>query len=281
MKRILVPFDFSETSRMAMEFSLQLCRKNAENAVTLFNVIEQPSQGSFKTMGVSDYDPMEVVYIKKLIERVQEQFEGIVRDAQYSDVELNYKIVLGNPFKEIDDEITTAKMDLIVMGTSGSEGLDEFFVGSNAEKVVRRSSCPVITLKEPANVDDIDEIVFATDFEEVDDHFMDKLLRVQETFGAMLRIVRINTPANFVDSSIDNKRMRTFIEKFKIEDCSFDVFNYSNEEDGIIAYTKEIDAHMIALGTHQSKGVGHFLKGGSIAEDVVNHSPVPVWTFHI
>ena len=45
-------------------------------------------------------------------------------------------------------------------------------------------------------------------------------------------------------------------------------------------YAEDIDADMIALGTHQRTGVGHFLLG-SIAEDVVNHAKRPVWTFNL
>ena len=39
-------------------------------------------------------------------------------------------------------------MSLLVVGTEGAEGLDEYFVGSNAEKIVRKASCPVITIQD-------------------------------------------------------------------------------------------------------------------------------------
>jgi len=97
---------------------------------------------------------------------------------------------------------------------------------------------------------------------------------------ARSKIVKINTPASFTTTRHDMKQMREFVEKYSIENYTIDIYNYKNEEDGIICYAEDVEADMIALGTHQRKGIGHFL-AGSIAEDVVNHAKVPVWTAHI
>jgi hypothetical protein len=52
------------------------------------------------------------------------------------------------------------------MGTQGASGLDEVLIGSTTERVVRFAHCPVITLKQEINLDEIDKIVFATDLGE-------------------------------------------------------------------------------------------------------------------
>lgn len=279
MKKILVPYDFSEVSEHALDFACQIADK-AQCEIRLLNVIEHPTADSFRTMGVQDMDPMEQLYIKKLIETVSGKLDAVISDAKYVDDKMSYKIQIGNPFHNIIEEITEEKVDLLVMGTEGAEGLNEFFVGSNAEKVVRKASCPVITIQNKCELEPIEKIVFASDFIHTDDDFVAQLKDMQAMFEAQLSIVKINTPASFTSTRHDTKQMEEFVAKYGIENYTIDIYNYKNEEDGIILYAEDAKADMIALGTHQRKGVGHFL-AGSIAEDVVNHAPIPVWTSHL
>lgn len=280
MNKILVPYDFSQVAQNALNFAVQLAEGNPSTDLMLLSVIEHPTPDSFKTMGVSDYDPMENIYLTKLIESVKRKMEDLVSGPEMEKVNVVYKIRVGSAFHEISDEIKKIEASLVVMGTSGASGLDEYLVGSNAERVVRNANCPVITLREPCDVASINEVVFASNFHDVSPHFVDHVLKLQNALDAKLRLVKINTPANFTSTRHDNEQMDDFVKRFDIQNCSTDIYNYSNEEDGIVAYTEDIDADMIALGTHQRTGVGHFLQG-SIAEDVVNHAKRPVWTFNL
>ncbi|MEM9340001.1 MAG: universal stress protein [Bacteroidota bacterium] len=279
MKKILVPYDFSEVAVHALDFACQIATK-AESEIYLLNVIEHPTIDSFRTMGMQDIDPMEQLYIKRMIETVEGKLSDVVSSAKYEDEMIKYKIQLGNPFSNIIDEIAEKQVDLLVVGTEGAEGLNEFFVGSNAEKLVRKASCPVITLQNKSELEPIENIVFASDFMNTDDEFVAKLKSLQEMFEAKLNIVKINTPASFTSTRHDRKQMEDFVEKYDISDYNIDIYNHRNEEDGITNYAEDIKADMIALGTHQRKGVGHFLVG-SIAEDIVNHASIPVWTSHL
>lgn len=280
MNKILVPYDFSDVAKHALDFAVQL--GNIENGchVTLFHVIEHPSASTLKTMGINDFDPMEIIYMKKLIAQSEEKLLAAIKDQGAGSVKLDFKIKLGNPGTEVIEMVESDKIDLIVMGTRGAEGLNEFFIGSNAERVVRHAACPVITLKNPAKAVVIKELVFASDFEKIDDDFMKHVKILQNMLGARLRIVKINTPASFFPSRWDNALMDKFVKAHNLQNCTTEIYNFSNEEDGIVAYAEDIGAHMICLGTHQLKGAKHFLKG-SIAEDVVNHAKVPVWTYHL
>tara|TARA_Y100001972_G_C7661537_1_gene333747 strand:+ start:241 stop:1095 length:855 start_codon:yes stop_codon:yes gene_type:complete len=280
MDKILVPYDFSKVAKNALNLATEIAEQVKECSITIINVLEHPTPETFKTMGISDIDPMEEVYITKLIQTIEEKLEIVIADSIYADVDLKYKIVMGQPFKEISEMISTEKIDLVVMGTSGSEGLEEFLVGSNAERMVRFSSCPVLTVQKECHVSDIEDIVFASNFLDVPPAFVYKLKQLQNAFDAKLKIVKINTPASFTTTRHDTKQIEDFISEFDIHNCSFEIYNHSNEEDGIVAYAEDIDADMIAIGTRQRRGVGHFFSG-SIAEDVVNHAKVPVWTFSL
>jgi len=279
MNRILVPYDFSPVSEHALNFACQIAQKT-DSEIMLLNVIEHPSADSFRTMGIQDVDPMEQLYIKKMYEKVSEKLNEVVTSASHADGKISTKIQLGNPYKTIIDQIVEEEVELLVVGTEGSEGLNEFFVGSISEKIVRNAACPVITVRDKAEVEPIEKIVFASDFINTDEDLIAQLKELQTTFEATLKIVKINTPASFTSTRHDTKQMEDFVEKYHIENYTIDIYNYKNEEDGIILFAEDEAADMIALGTHQRKGVGHFL-AGSIAEDVVNHATVPVWTTHL
>lgn len=277
MKKILVPYDFSEVSKHALNFACEIA-DNSKSEIILLNVIEHPTPDSFKTMGIQNMDPMEQLYIKKMVEQVEAKLNAVGLEAK-SD-KILYKIQLGNAFNTIIDQIVDENVDLVVMGTEGADGLNELFVGSNAEKVVRKASCPVITVQNKCEIEPIEKIVFASDFQNTDNTFVAQLKALQSTLGAQLKVVKINTPASFTSTRHDMKQMEEFVNKNGIENYTLEIYNYKNEEDGIIYYAEDVKADMIALGTHQRRGVGHFLSG-SIAEDVTNHSPLPVWTAHL
>ncbi|MFY0654226.1 MAG: universal stress protein [Cyclobacteriaceae bacterium] len=279
MKKILVPSDFSDVSNHALDFARQLAKRdNCE--LLLLNIIEHPSAATFKTMGITDYDPFESIYMKKMIEKVREKMGEIRGSKDFEDIDIKTKVVVGNPFVEINEEIVKTETDLVIMGTEGTEGAEELFVGSVAEKVIRTSECPVLTIKSATNIDDIKNIVFASDFRLPGEGIVSHIKSAQTVFNAKLSLVIINTPNSFTTTRQDFEIMETFAKEKGLENFTLDIYNDFQEEDGIIYFADDIQADMIALGTHGRTGLSHMLTG-SIAEDVANHSTRPVWTFRI
>ncbi|MEQ6118560.1 universal stress protein [Reichenbachiella sp. MALMAid0571] len=279
MKKILVPTDFSEVSGHALEFARQLAeRDNCQ--ILLLNIIEHPSVSTFNSMGITGYDPMENLYIKKMIDSVKVKMEDLRNSPEFSGIDIKTKVVVGNPFVEITEDIVKTETDLVVMGTEGTEGMEELLVGSNAEKVIRTSQCPVLTIKSKTSIDDIKNIVFASDFKSPGEGIVAYIKEMQSLFEAKLSLVTVNTPNNFTTTRQDFETMEEFATSKGLENYTMDIYNDFQEEDGIICFAQDIEADMIAIGTHGRTGVFHFLSG-SIAEDVANHSNRPVWTFRI
>ena len=163
------------------------------------------------------------------------------------------------------------------MGSRGTSGYEEVLIGSNTERVVRHSKCPVITVKTPVDFSQVTDIVFAADFIEAEDNVAAELKAMQNFLHAKLHLVKIDTPGNFENSRTIKKRIQAFVQKHGLENYTMEIYNESTEEDGIIYFAEDIDADMIALATHGRTGLKHLLSG-SIAEDVVNHAQRPVWT---
>lgn len=283
MIKVLVPYDFSETAKYALNFATGLSTNYPGIEVTVLHVIETPIATGMGTMGggldsVPDFESQ--VYFMELINTRKKQLKQLEETYKDSIFELKTKLVLGSVFKGISESISEHSPDLIVMGSKGASGLEEVIVGSNTEKVVRTATCPVVTIKAETDVLKMKKVVFASDFRDSDDKVANRIKRIQAVFDAQFYFVVVNTPGNFETTRESINRIRTFVQKHHFENIKAEVYNSLSEESGIIEFAEDIDADLIAMTTHGRTGLLHLITG-SIAEDVVNHSKRPVWTYRV
>ena len=190
-------------------------------------------------------------------------------------------MLFGSTALTILGYIQDEKIDLVVMGTHGASGVREYLVGSNAEKIVRRSSVPVLAVKKYVKASTIRNIVFPNTLEtETQEDLVMKVKALQNFFKAKIHIVWINTPTYFTRDAVTRKRLTDFAKRFMFKDVTIHIYNDPFEETGIINFTHEVKGDMIAMGTHGRKGLVHLLTG-SVAEDVLNHVDCPIWTYSI
>lgn len=279
MKKILVPTDFSDQARIALDFALQIAQK-AGAAIKLIHVFEYPVASAYGSVEVVGIDPMEGEDLRSKMEESKANLDKMVAEFNTDGVSIESDIKVGNPFVNISSELKDEEVDLVVMGTRGTSGMEEALIGSNTEKVVRHAKCPVISVKEETNFDDIDKIVFASNFKDDEPVLLQHLREMQALFNAKIHFVRVNTLNNFEPDPYAKKRIRGWLKENGFEGNEFRIYNDVDEEDGIMHYAEEIDADMIAMGTHGRSFLGR-LFSGSLAEDMVNHARRPIWTYHI
>ncbi|MTI31198.1 universal stress protein [Xanthovirga aplysinae] len=278
MKKILIPTDFSEEAVYALDFALDLAKKTGVE-LYLLHVAEYPTS-TFSATGEAATNPMDNAYVGQLIERLKKRIKEIINEPRFDQIRISGNVEFGSPYSSISSNIVEQEVDLVIMGSKGVSGLEEILIGSNTEKVVRNAKCPVITIKSPVSASSIKEIAFATSLREEEMQVVNKLKEIQDIFDAHLQVVMINTPNNFMIDRDIRRNMKRFADHHKLKNYSLNIYNDVVEEDGIIYFAEEINADMIAMGTHGRTGLMHLL-GGSIAEDVVNHSKRPVWTFNM
>ena len=279
MKQILVPTDFSEQAENALQLAAEMAKANDAELLVL-HVVEIPGQQSFSTTGEPDYaDPMEAVFVKKMIEKGEQQLEEITQRDIVKGVNLKTNIKAGNAYHNISDIISDYEPDLIVMGTNGATGAEEILIGSNTEKVVRNAHCPVLSLKKKVTLADLNNIVFASDMKDEAIDLVKRLQNIVQHSQAKIHLLWVNTPNNFEGSAQTMNRMKAYVEKNGLN-AEQHIYNSNTEEEGIMEFAHDNNIDMIVMGTHGRKGLMH-LFSGSIAEDVVNHSKLPVLTLKI
>ena len=276
MKRILVPTDFSKEAGYALDAAVDLATRT-DAQIQLLHVVEGFVPGSFANQGGGPDDFSEEVFMKKLLEKGKIDLAKRVMDHKLENSNIITNSQVGNPFHHIARDILDNEADLVIMGSRGTAGYEEVLVGSNTERVVRHSKCPVITVKNPVDFNQVTDIVFAANFIEAEDNVAAELKTLQNLLDAKLHLVKVDTPGNFENSRTIKKRIHSFVQKHGLENYTMEIYNESTEEDGIIYFSEDIDADMIALATNGRTGLKHLLSG-SIAEDVVNHAQRPVWT---
>jgi nucleotide-binding universal stress UspA family protein len=276
MKKILVPCDFSEQAINAFRFALDLA-DHARGEIHLVSVVELPIlHDKFLVPAVR----LEKSFFNGLAEKTKDRYEKLFKkyktEARIAKVKSD--VLFGSVSKMLINYAKDNKMDLMIMGSHGASGIREALIGSNAERVIRKSPIPVLVIKSYQKADKIKNIVFPNTLEiDKQEAIVMKVKAIQDLFKAKLHIVFVNTPSNFTRDSVTLERLKSFAKRFMIKDYTLNVVNDTYEESGIIEFTHMIKADMIALGTHGRTGISHTLSG-SVAEDVANHVDCPVWT---
>lgn len=147
IQKLLVPTDFSEHSMFALSFASDLARRY-EAAVTLVHVY--PVVNYAAAEGFALYTPEQLsALLAELMQQLKTQ-EITVRAAGVPKVD--HILVQGDAYQELLR--LAPDYDLIVMGTHGRTGLRHALIGSVAEKLVRTSPCPVLTVRAHARAHD-------------------------------------------------------------------------------------------------------------------------------
>jgi len=276
MKKLLVPCDFSKPAINAYRHALDIARQT-KGTIELLHVIELPILNDTVLMPVLNF---EKELLNELKEKSIERFEKLRAKYPSKNTKVTLNVAFGSPALVITDTIVKSKTDLVVMGTHGATGLREIFIGSNAEKVVRRSSAPVLVVKDYKKLS-IKNIIFANSFtDEHSDALVEKIKALQTHFKAKLHLVKINTLVNFRPDAETIVEINDFVAKYGFKNFTINIFNALSEERGILEFSGFIKADLIAIGTHGRKGLAHIFNE-SKAEDVVNHAALPIWTYTI
>jgi nucleotide-binding universal stress UspA family protein len=276
MKKILVPCDFSEQSVDAFRVALEIAAQS-KGEIQLLNVVELPIMHDTVLMPVLSF---EEELLKELKGKAEEQFEKLKKKYAKETNKVKGTVIFGATSIMILRYIEENGIDLVVMGSRGVTGVREVLIGSNTEKIVRRSPVPVLTVKKYVKVSSIKNIVFPSTLLHDNEDLIMKVKALQNFFDAKLHIVFINTPTNFTSDHVTKSRLTEFVKRFMIKNCTINIYNDPYEEAGVINFAHSIEAELIAMGTHGRKGIAHILSG-SLTEDIVNHVDCPTWTYTI
>ena len=145
LKKILCPVDHSECSYLALKYAISLALKD-EAKLYLMHVIDTRLYDT----EIYKFSPYKLDEID--MNKIHEDLIKSLPEGTMDVLEVETIVIKGIPFHETINAATEIGADLIVIGTHGRTGLSHVVMGSVAEKVVRKASCPVLTVRMPSPI---------------------------------------------------------------------------------------------------------------------------------
>lgn len=145
IRHILAPTDFSDYSKDAIRYALELAQTFGAK-LSLLHAVELPPypiEGFVpSTMGADLLNDLE--------RQASAELAQVLPHAQEAKIEVTRSVVIGSPFQKIIETAEAEHVDLIVMATHSRTGLSHLIIGSVAERAVRTAPCPVLIIRPPA-----------------------------------------------------------------------------------------------------------------------------------
>lgn len=141
-KKILFPTDFSEGALKALPFAVDMAKMFSSELYMLHVVYDIATASGLYVPHIS----MTEMY-KEIESGAMRELEKFGYALRKDFKAVQYHVLKGVPYEEIINFAEENKIDLIVIGSHGRRGIDRVLFGSTAERVVRYSRCPVLTIK--------------------------------------------------------------------------------------------------------------------------------------
>lgn len=282
-ERILFPVDGSDTADAVLDYVLDIADA-CDAALDVLNVANT-NRDSVTRVGTEVVDALE---------REGEQIVDAVEErATARGVEVVSAVEQGDPSATIVEYADLRDADLIAMATHGRQGLDRMLLGSVTERVARRASAPVLTIRPD---DDValryppESIVVPTDGSAVANAALDEAAALAAEHGATLHALTVVDPAVLgydvyaaMEADVLEQRAASILDR-AVERASdagvADVVRateFGSPRRSIVRYAAEAAVDLVAMGTHGRSGVDRFLMG-SVTEGTLRTAPVPVLT---
>jgi len=277
---ILFPTDFTSASNAALLYVRALAHNFGSKI--------------YVTHAVTPYPP---VFLP--MEPVPIELDSMWHDAEQSlthfldvdalkDIKHEGILERGELWNVLDDVIHGHSVDLIVLGTHGKHGLKKLVLGSAAEQIFRKASCPVLTIgphvqKPPADGALFKQIILATDFSAGSLRALPFALSLAEENQAHLILLHVMPLVPLREqekvAAGTGERLAKLIPREAADWCRPDcVVRFEFPAEGILTLAESQQADLIVMGVHKAAPVAASHLPWAIAYEVVCHATCPVLT---
>jgi nucleotide-binding universal stress UspA family protein len=267
MKQIIVAIDFSKTSMNALAYGIHIANKAKADVQMVW--VDNTTSEEVVFEGFAHEERNEKV---ALLKGLQEKYAKTLKGGK-----LDYKTRKGKVYIEIAQQAKSISADLIIAGTHGVSGYEEFWIGSNAYRIVTNAPCPVITLRHDFKVNDIGKIVIPIDSSQETRQKIPVASQVSQLFNSEIHVLSLySAPLKSMQKRVDNY-VQHVLDYFKERKIRYVAVKKESENitRTTIDYAEAVGADLIAIMTEQENTTANIFLG-PYAQQMVNHSPLPV-----
>ena len=264
MKNIIVPVDFSEESINGLQIAL-LFAKKIPVTVQLVYVMQKVSEHGNESVDTEN------AFAEKQLKALVDKYSPAIGQ----DSKLQYFIKKGRIFQEIVNQAQAYPESVITASTHGASGFQEFFIGSNAYRILSVTDKPVITIRGGNCPVTFGKIVLPVDTTIDSRQKVPLTIDIAKIFDAEIHVVGIQVSK----SEREVRRIRTYTGQVagfiqgKARVVTNEVWG-SNVADMVVNYAHTVKADMISITTEKTSGLGLII--GNTAHQVLNKADMPV-----
>ncbi|WP_153797813.1 universal stress protein [Foetidibacter luteolus] len=278
MKTILVPTDFSATASNAAHYAVHLAKQVNCHKIILYNAYQVP------VITDAVMTPVELVGIEEMREVSEQGLEKFRQQLQdyagpESDITLDTVSDFALLAESIDDVCKEYQIDLIVMGITGGNKVEEVLIGSNTISVARHTTVPVIIVPADVEFTPIREIVLACDFKKVVETTpVAPIKKILDETGAKLFVLNIdhNRKHQTGETVFESLLLDTLLQGYNPE------YHFADSPDfveGINHFVSENKVDLI-ITIPKKHGIFESLFKRSHTKMLAYHSHVPLVVLH-
>lgn len=267
MNNIVVPVDFSEDSLKGLDLALIFSGRDKSNIQLVY---VQKKSSDYNSPG--HFEEEKAWADKKFKEVVARYKEKLQNDSI-----LSYIIKSGKIYKEVVSQAESYENAIIVASTHGASGFEEFFMGSNAFKIISATERPVLTTRTGYIPDQIDKIIMPIDVTIDTRQKVPTTAELAKLFNAEVHIITVSTSTGKRISD----RLKAYAKQasgyFTSRDVSHKIKSLVGDNiiDLIVVYADSLDAGMITIMKQQSKSLNLM---SNLTHQLLNRASIPVMT---
>lgn len=272
MNEIIVGIDFSKGALNALNYAVLLAN-HIEANITMVWVDKPTSKDSI-------FDNHGGAYRKEVHRRFDELIKKYAKDMKKA--KLTFKIRSGKVYEEIANQAKYNDAKYIVSGTHGISGFEEMWIGSNANRIVAASPCPVITIRQGYVVKKkISKIVLPIDSTLETRQKAPYAAELAKAFKAEVLVLGLAVSSvTTIKKRVENysKQMIEYFNKVGVK-CSYTEVKTNNLTADTLKFAEDKNADLVCIMTEQETSTANIFLG-PYAQQMVNHSPIPVLSVH-
>lgn len=270
MKNIVVGIDFSKNSHNAMKHAVAISLRNKAK-LHLAWVKTAAMKTDLAVSTTTDN------YMKTVRDKLNQWVEECKTEAPESSVT---SIVLeGKPAVELCKYASNLPKAMIVMGTHGVSGFEEFFVGSNAFRTINLTSVPVLILREGIEINrDLTEILVPIDTSFETLQKMKIAIEFAKDFNAKICLLGVINPVTNDIKHVINVQLNHAAAMCKKANVRYDVQTLDVPGDSISALlgaAKKMDVNLMVIMREEENDLSSVWMGSNTRQ-IVNNSPMPL-----
>ena len=244
MLNILVPTDFSELSKVAVQYAIKIANR-LDGKITLVHVVDVTP-----AVRISMRDKMKEVE-DDLVAAAENNLNKLMREFSYdlqTTEPLKWSVVRGSQMnKALKKEAKRLRTGLIVMGTNGASGIKKALIGSNTNSVIELSDVPVLVVPAQAEFKGFKDIVYASDLRNLEKE-LSILIPYVEKFGSTIHLVHVEPTGKAIEE-VEGKIEKT-VHKMGYKNIVMLVLVDPFIEGAISQYIEVSKAELLAMFTH-------------------------------